>query len=234
MFDIINTMDQITLSKIDFISIKEKLRKALGEPDLLHQSSPLAYCDTALDVLVATILTQATSDRNALKSWLEFKKIFPEMESVLEKEEEFLVETIRSGGLAKQKAKTIRAVLKSIRDRFSKLSLESPEKDIDLIREMLLSLPGIGPKTAACVLLFGFKLPAFPVDIHIHRIAIRMGWVNSKTSPEETEQILSPIIPADLHAALHILLLNLGRRYCRPHNPNCTECPLNQDCKKAY
>jgi endonuclease-3 len=227
-------MDLISLSKIDFLSIKEKLCKALGEPDLLHQSSPLAYCDTALDVLVATILTQATSDRNALKSWLEFKKIFPEMESVLEKEEEFLVETIRSGGLAKQKAKTIRAVLKSIRDRFSKLSLESPEKDIDLIREMLLSLPGIGPKTAACVLLFGFKLPAFPVDIHIHRIAIRMGWVNSKTSPEETEQILSPIIPADLHAALHILLLNLGRRYCRPHNPNCTECPLNQDCKKAY
>lgn len=227
-------MDRIVLSKIDFISIREKLCKALGEPELLHQSSPLAYCNTALDVLVATILTQATSDRNALKSWLEFKKVFPEMESVLEKEEAFLEETIRSGGLAKQKAKTIRTVLKRVRERFQKLSLEVPEKDIDLIREMLLSLPGVGPKTATCVLLFGFKLPAFPVDIHVHRIAIRMGWVNSKISPEETEQILSPVIPADLHADLHILFLNLGRRYCRPHNPNCLECPLNNDCKKRY
>jgi endonuclease-3 len=98
---------------------------------------------------------------------------------------------------------------------------------------MLLSLPGVGPKTAACVLLFGFKLPEFPVDTHIHRIAIRMGWVTPKTVPEESQQLLSSVIPVDLHATLHILLLNLGRRYCRPHNPNCRECPLNRDCEKG-
>lgn len=69
-------MDELIASKTDFISISDKLRKTLGDPDVLHQSSPLAYCETALDILIATILTQATSDRNALKSWLKFKEAF--------------------------------------------------------------------------------------------------------------------------------------------------------------
>jgi len=217
-----------------FEMIAKLLREALGEPEILHQSSPLAYCHTPLETLIATVLTQATSDRNALKSWRLFKRTFPEMESVLEADESVLTETIRTGGLANQKAKTIRAILKMIRERYQGLTLETTAKSPDSIRELLLSLPGVGPKTAACVLLFGFKLPAFPVDIHIQRIAIRMGWVEPRTRPEETQNILTSLIPPQYHSSLHILLLNLGRKYCRPHNPNCQECPLSRECLKAY
>ena len=217
-----------------FSLIENLLRKALGEPEELHQSSPLAYCQTPLETLIATILTQATSDRNALKSWRQFKQPFPEMESVLQADESALTEAIRSGGLANQKGKTIRAILKALRDRYPGLVFEKTEKDQDSIRELLLSLPGVGPKTAACVLLFGLNLPAFPVDIHIQRIALRMGWVKPQTGPEATQEFLTSLIPSHYHFSLHILLLNLGRKYCRPHNPNCQECPLSQECPKMY
>ncbi len=216
-----------------FALIDDKLHKSLGEPELLHQSSPLAYCESALDVLLATILTQATSDRNALASWRQFKLAFPEPEAVLKVEEAVLIEVIRSGGLANQKAKTIRAVLKAIQNRIQELTLDKLGDDPELAREFLQGLPGVGSKTAACVLLFGLNLPAFPVDTHIHRIAIRMGWVKPGVDPAQMEQLLTPIIPARYHFSLHILLLNLGRRYCRPHNPNCQECPLKQYCKQA-
>ncbi len=216
-----------------FAFIEDKLRKTLGEPYVLHQSSPLAYCENALDVLIATILTQATSDRNALKSWHQFKKNFPEPELVLKAEEENLVAAIHSGGLANRKAKTIRVVLKGIQDRYHKLSLENLGKEPKSVWGILRSLPGVGPKTAACILLFGFKLPMFPVDTHIHRIAIRMGWVKPGTDPERTQALLTSTIPTQYHYSLHILLLNLGRKYCRPNNPNCRECPLSKDCKKA-
>lgn len=224
--------DHLTDLTTYFSSLKDILRQSLGEPHDLHQSSPLAYCETALDVLVATILTQATSDRNALRSWRQLKSTFPEWESVLKADENKLVEAIRSGGLAIQKAKTTRAVLKEIQDRYGKLSLESLKQDLKSAWEELLSLPGVGPKTAACTLLFGFRIPVFPVDTHIHRIALRNDWVKSGSNPEQTQGILSTIIPSEYHTSLHILLLNLGRKYCRPHNPNCLECPLRKSCKQ--
>lgn len=217
-----------------FTLIDNLLRKAIGEPEALHQSSPLAHCQTPLEVLIATILTQATSDRNALKSWQLFKETFPEPESALYADESAIKEAIRSGGLANQKAKTIRAILNVIRERAQGLTLEKTGKDRESILESLLSLPGVGPKTAACVLLFGLNLPAFPVDIHIHRIAIRMGWIGPRTGPEETQEFLTSLIPSQYHSSLHILLLNLGRKYCRPHNPNCQECPLSHECLKAH
>lgn len=223
--------DYLTDPNIYFALIDDTLCKSLGEPQKLHQSSPLAYCESALDVLIATILTQATSDRNALASWRQFKQTFPEPQSVLRVEDSVLVDAIRAGGLARQKAKTIRAVMQIIHDRIQGFSLE--EADPELVQELLQDLPGVGPKTAACVNLFGLNRPAFPVDTHIHRIAIRMGWVNLGTDPRKTQQLLTSIIPSCHHSSLHILLLNLGRRYCRPHNPNCQECPLKQYCKQA-
>ncbi len=217
-----------------FRLIDKFLREALGEPEALHQSSPLAHCQTPVEVLIATVLTQATSDRNALKSWRQFKQTFPETESAIEADEFAIREAIRSGGLANQKAKTIRAILKTIRDRPQELTLGEIAKYPDSARKFLQGLPGVGPKTAACVLLFGLNLPAFPVDIHIHRIAIRMGWVEPRTGPEEAQKFLTALIPAQYHFSLHILLLNLGRKYCRPHNPNCQECPLSRECRKTF
>ncbi|MGE5606614.1 MAG: endonuclease III domain-containing protein [Bacteroidota bacterium] len=136
--------------------------------------------------------------------------------------------------MANQKAKMIRAILKAIHDRDPEITLEIAGKDPERAREFLRSLPGVGPKTAACVLLFGLNLPAFPVDTHIQRIAVRMGWVKPQTKSEATQEFLTSLVPSKYHSSLHILLLNLGRKYCRPHNPNCQECPLNRECRKAF
>ncbi len=210
------------------------LRNDLGEPDTLHQSSPLAYTSSAVEVLLATILTQATSDGNALRAWQNFKKVYSEPEEVLQSGEERLMETIHSAGLAKQKAKTMMAVLQEIQNKFGICSLDSLKEDSSLAWSFLNHLPGVGPKTAACTLLFGLGFSKFPVDVHIQRIVKRLGWIEGNLNPEQSQEVLSSEIPATLHQNLHILLLNLGRRYCRPHQPLCNDCPLNGECSKSF
>lgn len=210
------------------------LRNDLGEPDTLHQSSPLAYTSSALEVLLATILTQATSDGNALRAWLNFKKVYSEPEEVLQSGEQRLMETIHSAGLAKQKTKTMMAVLQEIQNKFGICSLDFLKEDSSLAWSFLNHLPGVGPKTAACTLLFGLGFSKFPVDVHIQRIVKRLGWIEGNLNPEQSQEVLSSEIPAALHQNLHILLLNLGRRYCRPHQPLCNDCPLNGECSKSF
>jgi endonuclease-3 len=215
-------------------TIINKMRVSLGEPEVLHQSSPLAYTGSALEVLLATILTQATSDKNALRAWQEFKRVYVNPEQVLEDEEQLLFDTIHSAGLATQKTKTIRAVLREIQNRLGTCSLDSLKKDPELAWSFLNRLPGVGPKTAACTLLFGLAIPKFPVDVHIQRIVKRLGWIDGNLSPEQSQDVLTAELPDELFRDLHILLLNLGRRYCRPHQPLCNECPLNGDCSKSF
>jgi endonuclease III len=217
-----------------FYKISQSLQASIGDPEKLHQSSPLFYCNSALEVLLATILTQATSDKNALRVWLEFKKAFADLSQVLSASEEDLFTVIRPGGLAAQKAKTIRTVLQNIQDRLGECSLDSLKNDPQLAWDFLNQLPGVGPKTAACTMLFGLGLPQFPVDVHIERIVSRLGWISGKMPLAELQQLLLQQIPPELHADLHILLLNLGRQYCRPHNPDCAHCPLSNECPKRF
>ncbi len=217
-----------------YLKVMNILRNDLGEPDTLHQSSPLAYTSSALEVLLATILTQATSDRNALRAWLKFKQVYSEPEEVLQSGEQRLMDAIHSAGLANQKTKTIMAVLQEIQNKFGICSLDSLKEDSRLAWSFLNHLPGVGPKTAACTLLFGLGFPKFPVDVHIQRIAKRSGWIDDNLNPEQSQEVLSSELPAAFHQNLHILLLNLGRRYCRPHQPLCNNCPLNGECPKSF
>lgn len=215
----------------DFYVINKTLTITLGSPEDLHRSSPLAWCSSGLEVLLATVLTQATADRNALQAWKAFQKSFPEFEDVLTVDETELATVIRSAGLAEQKARTIKAALIVIKQRLGKLSLDPLQKNPESAMSFLTSLPGIGPKTAACTILFGLRIPSFPVDTHIDRIIKRLGWVPQKTHPATAQEILTREIPPDLHSSLHILLLNLGRNYCRPTKPFCSGCPLNEACQ---
>jgi endonuclease III len=217
-----------------FHKIAKLLRASIGDPEKLHQSSPLFYCNSALEVLLATILTQATSDKNALNVWLEFKKVFTNPEQVLRANERALFTVIRPGGLAVHKTKTIRAVLQNVQDQLGECSLVSLKNDPQFAWTFLNQLPGVGPKTAACTMLFGLGLPQFPVDVHIQRIVKRVGWISGKVDLAELQQLLLHQIPPELHADLHILLLNLGRQYCRPHNPDCNHCPLYNECYKGF
>lgn len=231
-------MVNITCSqRTDYAKIAQQLENALGAPGDLHQSSPLAACQSGLEVLLATILTQATNDRNAAEAWRQLRQIFPEPQQLLEASREEVAAVIRSAGLATQKATAIRSALQGIKAQFGILSLEAlKEGPAQTALDFLSALPGIGPKTAACTVLFGLGLPAFPVDTHIYRIIKRLGWIDPKTNSAAAQKLLGAAIPFHLQAPLHILLLNLGRTYCRPTNPCCavTEpyCPLHAECPK--
>ncbi len=221
------------MKNVNYQTIYDQLRNALGEPAQLHQQSPLDWCDSALEVLLATILTQATNDKNALKAWRQFKECYNPPERALEVPLAEVVEVIRPAGLAGQKAATIQNVLREVRAKLGESSLESLRKTPVAAWDFLTQLPGVGPKTAACVMAFGLGHAAFPVDTHIHRVAGRLGWVSKSLEPAKMQQSLTVAIPVPLHAGLHILLLNLGRQFCRPNQPKCPACPLRLDCAEA-
>jgi endonuclease-3 len=207
------------------------LAASLGDPEVLHRSSPLYYCDNALEVLLATILTQATSDKNALKAWQNIKRLCREPQRILELDEAVFINAIQPAGIMSRRSQTIRGVLQAVEQKLGEYSLEPLAKDPKMAWEILNSLPGVGPKTAACTMLFGLGLPGFPVDTHIHRIARRIGWVDSRSNPVDTQFVLGKVIPIEYQAGLHILLLNLGRRYCRPKEPDCGNCPIHPSCE---
>lgn len=216
-----------------FQILHQKLTSSLGIAQELHLSSPLAYTDSALEVLLATIITQATSDRNALKAWLRFKQTYAQPGEAMEKDEALLLEVLRPAGLENQKCRKFREVLTAVRERLDEYSLDKLASfPPETVWEFLCSLPGVGPKTAACTMLFGMGLPAFPVDTHIQRIAIRMGWAGATTKIETIQNLLKQVIPQQLHRDLHILLLNLGRSFCRPRQPKCDVCPAGDYCLK--
>ncbi|TCL76795.1 endonuclease-3 [Hydrogenispora ethanolica] len=221
------------MGQTDFETIAAKLRGALGSPAELHRVSPLNWCHSPLEVLLATVLTQATNDTNALRAWRNFTARFPEPEMALEVPPEELAEVIRPAGLAAQRAAAIRSILEGVRERFGRFSLDDLADDPAAAWQFLTGLPGVGPKTAACVMLFGMGQPIFPVDTHIHRVAGRLGWAAPSLDPGKMQRLLSEQVPVPLQAELHILLLNLGRRYCRPHQPACASCPLQADCPAA-
>ncbi len=216
----------------DYQQITGRLIQALGPVADLHRTSPLDHCDTALEVLLATILTQNTNDRNAIKAWMNYKARFSRPEDGLAASEAEIAATIRIAGLAAQKAAAIRKVLAATRERFGDFRLERLTGP-DEAWAFLNGLPGVGPKTAACTMVFGLRLPAFPVDTHIHRVTLRLGWVPERTDPAKAQALLTTEVPAGLHHDLHILLLNLGRRYCHPKQPECRSCPLEGDCGTA-
>jgi len=197
------------------------LREFFGEPPRPRDLDPL-------ELLIRTILSQNTSDRNRDLAYENLRARFPTWEALLKAEEVEVAEAIRPAGLYRERAKKIRAVLERIKEERGELSLDflkglSPED----AEEWLLSLPGVGKKTAYVVLLFGFGLEKFPVDTHIRRVAQRLGFWDGKGDPHEA---LEGLIPKGRAYALHLNLIALGRSFCRPRNPRCTTCPLLRLC----
>jgi endonuclease III len=215
----------------DFEKITAALRAVFGDPESLHQASPLSRCDSALEVLLATILTQATNDRNAMRAWERFKTRFPKPHGALAVSAAEVAAVIRSAGLTGQKTAFFRKVLAALPPDEPACGFANLKTNPEQVWEALLALPGVGPKTAACVMLFGLGLPAFPVDLHINRIAQRLGWAPSNSPPERTQAELTRLIPHALYKDLHILLLELGRKFCRPRAPRCDDCPLYSFCE---
>jgi endonuclease-3 len=178
-----------------------------------------------------TVLSQATSDTNSERAWLSLRARFPSWDAVLEAPTEALADAIRAGGIADVKARRIQDILREIRAREGKLELERlNELSDDDIDAYLCSLPGVGHKTASCVLLFSLGRAAFPIDTHVHRIAQRVGLIGPRATPEAAHLVLAPRVPRDIRYRFHMGLIRHGRTICRPRMPRCSECTLFDLC----
>ena len=187
--------------------------------------------DNPVDVLVATILSQATNDTLSERAFQTLKKTFPSWETVVDADPASLEEVLAEGGLQREKTKKIQGALGKLRRDFGKVSLDglarrSPRECFDY----LVSLPGVGPKTAACVMAFALDMPAFPVDTHVHRLSKRLGLVPPGLTAEKTQKHLEEITPDEIKMPLHLLLIRHGREVCSSRRPKCSICTLRDFC----
>ncbi len=185
--------------------------------------------------LVLTLLSQNTSDTNSGRAFQALLKRYPNWDAVLEAPVEELEDTIRPGGLARTKAPRMQALLSQLRERLGPEWDASRLEDmpIDEAKQWLTELPGVGPKTAACVLLFSLGRPALPVDTHVHRVAIRLGLLGPKVAALPAHDMLEAQLPPDKYYDFHVTLIRHGRRVCHKQRPKCNECVLYDRCPSA-
>ena len=184
-----------------------------------------------LSELIFTILSQNTSDVNRDRAWSRLKARFPTWESVLAADTAELAEAIRPGGLANVKAPRIQEVLRVIKREQGEFTLDFlAEMKVDEARRWLTSLHGVGPKTAAIVLLFSLGKPAFPVDTHVHRVSQRLGLIGLKTSREQAHDALEKLLPPEIYYTFHLNLIAHGREVCKSQQPRCATCVLRKHC----
>jgi endonuclease-3 len=184
-----------------------------------------------IDEVVATVLSQHTSDRNSERAFATLKTVFPSWEEVMDAPVDEVADAIRSGGIADQKARRIQQILAAVEDREGQADLDRLYGlDDEAVESYLVSLPGVGPKTAACVLVFAMGRAAFPIDTHVHRAAIRLGWIPPGTSADRAYQILGRAVPPDIRYDLHLGLITHGRTVCRAQRPRCGACVLRDLC----
>lgn len=184
-----------------------------------------------MDELISCILSQSTTDANRDRGFDALKTQYENWEQVHHAPTDELIETIRPAGLANSKAPYIQGSLEGIFE-------ERGEYNIDFIEDMpvneakkwLQNLPGVGPKTAAIVLCFGYNRPAFPVDTHVHRLGKRIGLLPEKISANKAHEHMEAIVPDDEFYAFHLQLIYHGRAICKARNPQCEICPLQQYC----
>lgn len=193
---------------------------------------PEARSMDPVDLLVMTILSQNTSDINSGRAFEQLKSRFRSYTEILNASEEEIADAIRPGGLADIKAARIKGALKRLREDFGSVDLSQLQKmGAEEARRYLTSIPGIGPKTASVLMLFGFGMPAMPVDTHVHRVSKRIGLVPEGASVEETQRILERITPREKYLSLHINLIRHGRLVCKARNPLCNRCELRDLCR---
>lgn len=184
-----------------------------------------------LDELISTILSQNTNDINRDRAFDSLRKAFPSWEQVRDAREEEVVEAIRPAGLANQKGPRIQNVLRGITDEVGSLDLGFlAEMPVEQARGWLLRFNGVGPKTAAIVLLFSLDKPAFPVDTHIYRVTGRLGLRPEKMSAEKAHAHLEEIFPPESYYDVHLNIIRHGREVCHARKPACEDCILNDIC----
>jgi len=201
-----------------------RLSTLYGEPVWRPHGDPMSE-------LVLTILSQNTSDANSGRAFMRLRSRFATWEELLAADPDEIVPEIQAGGLARIKAPRIKAALEAVYERRGSFDIEFlRDLPLEEAKAWLRELKGVGPKTAACVLMFALGRPALPVDTHVHRVAQRLGLVPAKAGAAEAHDILEAILePAEIYP-FHISLIKHGRRICRAQRPLCERCPLLDSC----
>jgi endonuclease III len=203
--------------------ILDRLRERYGAPKVHRRLPPL-------DELVLTILSQNTSDVNCERAYSSLRARYPEWADVRDADTAELVGVLRPGGLAAQKAPRIQAVLRELSgDGPPRLDWAAQLEPADAMAR-LEALPGVGPKTASCVLLFSLDVPVMPVDTHVGRVARRLGLIPDRMADGPAHAALTALVPDARMLEAHLLLIAHGRRTCLARRPRCGECPLLDLC----
>jgi endonuclease-3 len=205
-------------------AIRTRLAEVYGLPVMAPHGHPIAE-------LVLTVLSQSTNDRNRDVAYLRLRDRFPDWEGVREAPVEEIEEAIRPGGISKVKSVRIKAILEAIGDPLDLDWMEHAR--VEESRDYLVALPGVGRKTAACVLLFAFGLREVPVDTHVSRVGGRLGMLPAKGPFEKLHDALLEITPPGAELEFHVNLLRHGRRTCHAQRPACPRCDLRRMCPSA-
>ncbi|MDR1515932.1 MAG: endonuclease III [Synergistaceae bacterium] len=209
----------------------------LGELDAVYGFGALptdAYATgEPLDGLMLTLLSQNTNDRNRDMAYNALRAKHPSWADVAALSPPSVAGLIKSAGLGDTKAARMIEILDKIYGDFGDFSLKKLfEWEPGRVREYLLALPGIGPKTVACVMAFDLGMPAFPVDTHVARISRRLGWASEKTPPHKIQDFLEATVPPEYCGAGHLNMIEHGRKVCRARNPLCGGCPVSAACPR--
>jgi endonuclease-3 len=216
-------MPQATRARVR--RIRDRLREVYGRP----LAPPHGQ---GLDELILTVLSQSTNDRNRDVAFLRLRERFGSWEAVRDAPNAEVEAAIRPGGISKVKSVRIQAILHDIGDPLSLDHLA--DLSVEQGRAELIALPGVGRKTAACVLLFAFGKRDVPVDTHVSRVGTRLGLFREKAPFEELHDTLLALTPPGQELELHVNLLRHGRRTCHARRPDCGNCALLRMCPTGY
>jgi endonuclease-3 len=205
-------------------AVNRKLISAFGIPTWRHALPPI-------DELVSTILSQNTNDLNRDRAFHALRRRFSSWPAVRDAPPRQVIQAIRVAGLANQKGPRIQQVLRDITRERGNLDLRFlKDLPVEQARTWLMRFRGVGPKTAAIVLLFALGKPAFPVDTHVHRVTRRLGLIPEKTSREHAHELLEQLVPPEIYYPFHINLIEHGRAVCHARAPECDRCVLQDHC----
>lgn len=210
-------------------AIRDRLRKVYAVPLAEPHGRPIAE-------LILTVLSQSTNDRNRDVAYLALRERFPTWEEVRDAPVDEIEDAIRPGGISRIKSARIKAILKAISDGQpdSGLSLDwLATQPVPDAQRYLCSLPGVGRKTAACVLLFALGMRDVPVDTHVSRVGTRLGLFRPRAPFEELHDTMLGVTPAGEELEFHLNLLRHGRRTCFARNPACGDCVLLSLCPRV-
>jgi endonuclease-3 len=206
------------------MQVHERLLSLYGEPRWRPHMDPVSE-------LVSTILSQNTNDVNRDRAYQQLRERFPTWEMARDAEIGALKDAIRVAGLADQKGPAIQRALRYITAQRGELSLDFlADLPVQEAKSWLTAIKGVGPKTAAIVLLFALGQPAFPVDTHVHRVTGRLGLIGPKVSREKAHEVLETLLPPGVYYAFHLNVIRHGREICVARGPRCAECTLQDLC----